>query len=131
MGRKLRALGITPTTQRVTIAALLLKKHQHLTADEVLAQVNTARKRVSKATVYNTLGLFARKGLIRALSVGSESTFYDTNTRPHGHFYDPQTKQISDLSDDQLSLRLSGELPPGSEVERVDLIVHLRKARRN
>ena len=44
--------------------------------------------RMSKATVYNTLNLFAARGLIRQLSVDSERTWFDSNTAAHYHFHD-------------------------------------------
>jgi len=67
--RRLTECGIRPTAQRVRIAALLLSAPQHLSAEQILAQLRTAGARVSKATVYNTLNLFAAHGLIRQLSV--------------------------------------------------------------
>ena len=49
---------IHPTQQRVDIAQILFDCPLHLSVDPVLAPVNEARPSVSKATVYNTLGLF-------------------------------------------------------------------------
>ena len=61
--------GIRPTAQRVRIASLLLSEPQHLSAEQILASLRASGARVSKATVYNTLNLFASHGLIRQLSV--------------------------------------------------------------
>ena len=130
MCRKLRSLGITPTAQRITIASLLLAKPQHLTADQVLALANAGGRLVSKATVYNTLGLFARRGLVRELAVACERTFYDTNTAPHGHYYDPETRQLSDFADDELQRRLPQKLPPDKQIDRIDVIVYLRNPKK-
>ncbi|WP_455219815.1 Fur family transcriptional regulator, partial [Kaarinaea lacus] len=63
--------GITPTQQRILIAQEMLCKHQHLSADQVLQRVNANSNTVSKATVYNTLGLFTDKGLIKEVIVDS------------------------------------------------------------
>ncbi|MGH8132735.1 MAG: Fur family transcriptional regulator, partial [Steroidobacteraceae bacterium] len=63
--RRLSGCGIRPTTQRVRIATLLLSAPQHLSAEQILANLRSAGARVSKATVYNTLNLFASRGLIR------------------------------------------------------------------
>ena len=57
--RRLAECGIRPTAQRVRIATLLLSAPQHLSAEQILAQLRAAGARVSKATVYNTLNLFA------------------------------------------------------------------------
>ena len=126
IGRKLRSLGIQPTAQRLTIASIVLARPQHLTADQVLAMTNSNGRLASKATIYNTLGLFARTGLLRELVVGSGRTFYDSNTQPHGHFYDPESRQISDLPEEELQFQLPHNLPAGRDVDRVEVVIHLR-----
>ena len=67
IGEQLREAGITPTQQRVQIAEILFAQPQHMSADQILAVVNSKGPIASKATIYNTLGLFARKGLVLSL----------------------------------------------------------------
>ena len=55
---------ISPTRQRVEIAEFLFQRPQHLSAEKILDGVIDAGNRVSRATVYNTMGLFADKGEI-------------------------------------------------------------------
>src|SRR5207237_7950275 len=86
--RKLSTLGIRPTAQRVQIAELLLSAPQHLSAEQILASLRASGARVSKATVYNTLNLFAAHGLIRQLSVDGSRAWFDSNVEPHYHFHD-------------------------------------------
>src|ERR1700741_4307860 len=86
--RKLATLGIRPTAQRVQIAELLLSAPQHLSAEQILASLRLSGARVSKATVYNTLNLFAAHGLIRQLSVDGARAWFDSNVVPHYHFHD-------------------------------------------
>lgn len=121
----LKARGITPTQQRVEIASILLAQPQHLSADELLALVN-GHARVSKATIYNTLGLFARKGLVREVIVDPSKVFYDSNTTPHHHFYNVSTGELTDVCGVQVDLPEMPELPEGTEVDGVDVIVRLR-----
>ena len=45
--RRLTECGIRPTAQRVRIAALLLSAPQHLSAEQILAEVRAAGERVS------------------------------------------------------------------------------------
>ena len=73
--RRLRDYDILPTQQRLQIAQLLLVRDQHLSADQVLELVNATGSRVSKATVYNTLGLFAHKGILREVNVDPSRVF--------------------------------------------------------
>ena len=76
----LKRRDILPTRQRLMIARVLFNRIQHLCADQVMHFVNDGSDHVSKATVYNTLGLFARKGLIREVIVAPTRVFYDPNT---------------------------------------------------
>lgn len=126
MVRLLRSHGITPTRQRLTIAQALLAHPQHLSAEQVLELTNRTGREVSKATVYNTLGLFVRKGLIRELNVDSNRVYYDSKTHRHHHFYNPLTGELTDIGDGQLQIEPPAELPPGMEIDRIDVVVHLR-----
>ncbi|HAJ91139.1 MAG TPA: transcriptional repressor, partial [Gammaproteobacteria bacterium] len=87
----LRNHGILPTQQRLMIARVLFDHVRHYSADQVMTSVNDGRDRVSKATVYNTLGLFARNGLVREIIVDPTRVFYDPNTTNHHHFYNVDT----------------------------------------
>ncbi len=89
--RRLAGFGIRPTAQRVRIAALLLAAPQHLSAEQILAALRASGARVSKATVYNTLNLFAGRGVIRQLTVDGARTWFRLECRAalpfpgHGH----------------------------------------------
>src|SRR3569832_2440539 len=100
----LRQYGISPTQQRVEIACILFARPQHLSAEQVLHLVNDEKPIVSKATVYNTLGLFARKGLIREVIVDPTKVFYDPTTVPHHHFYNVDTGTLMDIPADAVAL---------------------------
>ena len=92
---QLRKVGITPTQQRVQIAEILFARPQHMSADQVLALVNRDGPTASKATIYNTLGLFARKGLVREVIVDPSKVFYDSNTTVHHHFFNVDTGELT------------------------------------
>ena len=57
------ALNIKPTNQRIDIAKFILIKDQHLSAEDIFSSLNDSKHGISRATVYNTLNLFADKGL--------------------------------------------------------------------
>ncbi len=122
----LRERGILPTRQRLRIARVLFAKPQHLSAEQVLALVNREAPPVSKATVYNTLGLFARKGLIREVIVDPSKVFYDPNTRPHHHFYNVDTGTLTDVDPEAVSLGRLPSPPEGTVTEGVDVIIRIR-----
>jgi len=124
----LKTRGVSPTQQRLEVAELLFSHPQHVSADQVLSRINAAGGNVSKATVYNTLGLFADKGLIRTVIVDSTRVFYDSNTGPHHHFFDTDTGQLTDIDVDDVEVLRLPRVPEGREVEGVDIIVRIRPA---
>lgn len=126
IGAALRAHNILPTPQRLQIAQILLARHQHLSADQVLALVNRDQNVVSKATVYNTLGLFASKGLVREVIVTPTKVFYDPNTRPHHHFYNVDTGTLVDIDAEHVEIGQLPSVPDGTVVDGVEVIVRLR-----
>ena len=124
----LRRHDIHPTSQRVIIARTLFTHCTHLSAEDVFRLVNSENRRVSKATVYNTLGLFADKGVVRAVIADPDRIFYDPNTDPHHHFFDVATGELTDISADQIHVTGLPPLPVGAKLEGVDVIVRLRPA---
>jgi len=126
VARLLRDHGILPTQQRLMIARVLFEHRHHYSADRVMSSVNEGRDRVSKATVYNTLGLFARSGLVREVIVDPTRVFYDPNTSNHHHFYNIDTGELIDIDSDSLQIDDLPELPEGTVAAGVDVIIRLR-----
>lgn len=124
----LKDAGITPTQQRIEIAQILFAQPQHLSAEQVLSQVNRDQALVSKATVYNTLGLFASKGLIREVIIDPSKVFYDSNTRPHHHFYNVDTGMLRDFDSETVQIEHLPSLPEGTVADGIDIIIRLRNA---
>ncbi len=122
----LRDHGILPTQQRLMIARVLFSCRQHYSADQVMNLVNDGRDRVSKATVYNTLGLFARNGLVREVIVDPTRVFYDPNTSQHHHFYNIDTGELLDIDHSELRISDLPELPQGTVAAGVDVIIRVR-----
>ena len=124
----LKENDVLPTQQRLMIARVLFERHQHLSADQVMNKVNTGKDNVSKATVYNTLGLFARKGLVREVIVDPTRVFYDPNTSDHHHFYNVDTGELQDIDVSDLQISQLPELPPETVANGVDVIIRVRNA---
>jgi Fur family iron response transcriptional regulator len=122
----LQRQAIKPTAQRVEIALLLLQAHQHLSAEQVLDRLRRRGKAVSKATVYNTLRLFAARGIVQQVIVDPERVFYDSNTSAHFHFYNVDQGALIDLDADALHIPDLPALPCGTVQEAVDVIVRIR-----
>ncbi|KAA3633361.1 MAG: transcriptional repressor [Proteobacteria bacterium] len=122
----LRERGVSPTAQRIAIALELLPKPTHLSAEEITRRVALRDDNVSRATVYNTLRCFVENGLIRQVNVGAERVFYDSNTGPHHHFYDPENGELTDIDSTDVSILTLPKLPEGREAESVDLVIRLK-----
>jgi len=122
----LRRHGIMPTHQRTEIAFILFTRREHLSADQILALVNSRVAEASKATVYNTLKLFVEKKLIRELVVDPAKIVYDPNTEPHHHLYDVTTGRLTDIPADNVRVVGLPPLPQGTVADGVDIIVRTR-----
>jgi Fe2+ or Zn2+ uptake regulation protein len=124
----LRARGMRVTSQRLVIARLLRGADRHLTAEEVLRGCDEQLPGVSLPTVYATLDLLARLGLVRRVTVGGP-VLYDPRTDEHAHLRCRSCGRVEDL---ELALdaasalraaRAAGFAPEGAEV-----VVHGRCA---
>jgi hypothetical protein len=85
---RLTAYGIQPTPQRIAVAEYVLNTANHPTADEVWMNVRDRCPTLSRATVYDTLNLFAEKGLLRTQSLKEGVAVFDPHVAPHHHFID-------------------------------------------
>ena len=95
--RKFSTCGIQSTPQRIEIAEIIFKKKQHLSAEQLLERLRAKNSAVSKATVYNTLGLFVERGLLKQFAIKEGSTVFDPNTTPHHHFVEIESGAIVDI----------------------------------
>jgi len=125
---KLKSAGVTPTTQRIEIAQILFARPQHLSAEQILKTVNESSSTASKATIYNTLGLFAKKGLVKEVIVDPSKVFYDSNVSKHFHFFNTDTGMLTDIPVDTLLIDNIPELPQGTELSDLDVIVRIKNS---
>ena len=123
------ALNIKPTNQRIDIAKFILIKDQHLSAEDIFSSLNDNKCGISRATVYNTLNLFADKGLIRRVIIGSSKIYYDSKTTPHSHYYNVDTGEISDFEFNDAQISPLPALPEHTVQEGVDIVVRVKNSK--
>ncbi len=124
---RLRAAGLRPTRQRLALAKLLFARgHRHVSAEQLFNEAKAQRVDVSLATVYNALHDFTSKDLLREISIDSSSSYFDTNTGNHHHFYFEQSGRLEDIADDQVQIAALPAPPGGAEVSRVDVIIRVK-----
>ncbi len=120
--------GVNPTIQRIIVMQTILEHCAHLSAEELyqIIEQSPGRQGVALATVYNTLSLFAEKGLVREVIADPSRVFYDPNTSPHHHVYNVTTGELIDVDADRIKVSGLPSLPPGTNLEGVDVIVRVR-----
>ena len=126
--QRLRAAGLRPTRQRLSLAKLLFDGgDRHLTAEQLHDMAAGARIAVSLATVYNTLHQFTEVGLLREVVIEAGRSYFDTNVSDHHHFFFEEDGQLQDIPGDQISLPQVPSAPAGTKVARIDVIVRVAK----
>ncbi|NPA05987.1 MAG: transcriptional repressor [Chloroflexi bacterium] len=80
----LQAAGLRLTAQRRAICHYLANTDSHPTAQQIYEDLKPQFPSLSLATVYNTLDVLVRLGLVYALGgAGDRAVHYETNTDPH------------------------------------------------
>jgi len=123
---KLRNSGLRPTKQRLKICEVLFntEKTFHFTVNDLSKIISEKlNQKISLATVYNTVHAFKKKGYLKEISMNSEKTYFDTNTSHHHHFFDSSTKELTDLSDDQVEKIKINRALPGKKISSVEILV--------
>jgi Fur family iron response transcriptional regulator len=127
---RLDAAGLRSRRTRRALAALLFNGHdRHVTAEQLHGEALAAEIKVSLATVYNTLNALTDSGLLRVIVVEPGSSFFDTNTKEHYHFYFEETRRLIHIPGNMALLACLPVPPAGPSVCRVDLIIRIRTVR--
>jgi Fur family ferric uptake transcriptional regulator len=80
--RYLREHSLPVTTQREQVAQVVLQSLEHLSVEEIEQQLRDRNLRIGKATVYRTLDILAKSGLITERDFGEGFRRYE---RVPGH----------------------------------------------
>jgi Fur family transcriptional regulator, iron response regulator len=125
---RLRKAGLRPTRQRLALAQLLFGRgDRHVTAEGLHEEAVSAGVPVSLATVYNTMHQFTAAGLLREVTVDGTRTYFDTNTGDHHHFYCEDDGTLMDIDGSVIEVGGVPAPPQGARVDRVDVIVRLKR----
>ncbi|MGC2776413.1 MAG: Fur family transcriptional regulator Irr [Bradyrhizobium sp.] len=125
----LRQAGLRPTQQRQQLSRILFGNgDRHITADVLYAAAVATGMKISQATIYNTLNQFVQIGLLRQIGVDGSRSFFDTNTTVHPHFFYEDEGVLIDVPEHVAFDQLPEPLP-GYGMERIDVVIHLRRKR--
>ena len=128
--QRLRVSGLRPTKQRLTICKVLFdrKETYHFTIEKLKKIIEKgSKKKISLATLYNTVNAFKEKGYLKEISLKGNKTFFDTNTKHHHHFYDEDMSQLVDIEDKNISVNYVPKLPSGKKIKSVEVLVKIEK----
>ena len=129
--KKLRSSGLRPTKQRLEICKLLFdrKRTFHFTISD-LSRILKKRtnKKISQATIYNTIHSFKIKGYLKEILIDREKTYFDTNTSNHHHFLDVNTKELIDLkAEDVDNIKIKKNLQ-GKKIKSIEVLVKIENS---
>lgn len=89
MHKHLRGHGCRMTTPRKAIIALLADSDTHLSAEDIYHQIYSQNPRIGFTTIYRTLELLVRMGIVSKLDAGDGRARFEmrdnTDKKPHHH----------------------------------------------
>ena len=123
---KLSTNGIRPTKQRMILSKLLFEKgKRHISAEDLFDEVKNEDRKISLATIYNTLKQFTSLGLIREIVVDQNKSIYCTNKESHYHLYIEDENKVIDIPTKNIDLNIPS-IPACLKLHDVDVIVRIR-----
>ena len=122
----LKKNNIRPTKQRMILAKILFEKgRRHVSAENLYDEVRKDDRKISLATIYNTLKQFTQIGLIREIVVDQNKSLYCTNKEPHYHLYIEDEGKIVDIPTKNIDLNIPS-IPACLNLHNIDVIVRIR-----
>ena len=125
---KLRSSGLRPTKQRLEICKLLFdrKKTFHFTIGDLSKILKKeTNKKISLATIYNTVHSFKKKGYLKEISINRDKSYFDTNTSDHHHFLDINTNELIDLKKEDVDkIKIKKNLQ-GKKIKSIEILVKI------
>ena len=125
---KLRLSGLRPTKQRLEICKLLFNRKDtfHFSVKDLSKTIEKkTNKKISLATIYNTVHSLKEKGYLKEISINSDKSYFDTNTTDHHHFLDVNTNQLIDLKKQDVKKVNIKKKIPGKKIKSIEVLVKI------
>ena len=123
---KLRKSDLRPTRQRLKICEVLFstEKTFHFTINDLTKIIEEKlSEKISLATVYNTVHAFKKKGYLKEISINSDKSYFDTNITEHHHFFDEDTNELIDCSNDDIDSVNVKQNITGKKIKSVEVLI--------
>ena len=123
---KLEKNGIRATKQRRVLAKLIFNKgKRHISAENLFDEVKQYNRKMSMATIYNTIKQFTSLGLIREIVVDQNKSLYCNNNQSHYHLYIEDEGKVIDIPTKNIDLDIPS-IPACLKLHDIDVIVRIR-----
>ena len=101
---KCLAKGVKLTEQRKIIAKVMSSSKDHPNVDELYKRVSNIDPKISIATVYRTIKLFAEEGIVtkHGFKGGEKARYEELSESHHDHLIDIKTGEIIEFVDDEI-----------------------------
>jgi len=99
--------GLKLTNERVALIEEIFATHYHFEADELLAKMKQKGLKISRATVYRTLELLVKSGMVRRVHLGEDHYHYEhvTADSHHDHLICTTCGTVIEFNDEALEKR--------------------------
>lgn len=103
----LQEQGLKLTSERVALVREIFSTHYHFEADELLFKMKEKNVKISRATVYRTLELLVKSGMVRRVHLGEDHYHYEhvTGNSHHDHLICTTCGGVIEFHDDLLERR--------------------------
>ena len=101
----LRKNGYKVTPQRLAVYEAINHNPTHPNAEAIYKILQPNYPSMSLATVYKTMEIFAKIGVVQVLQCAEDAHRYDYNTTPHAHIRCEKCNCVIDIDMDQEELR--------------------------
>ena len=111
------------TTKQKMIFDIINNSKEHLTAEQIFFEAKEKMdKKISMATVYNSLNYLCNENYIRKLKIRDYADCYDGINYPHEHLICDKCGEVTDFNFEELNSLISEKL--GKIILSSELSVH-------
>ena len=103
----LQQQGLKLTSERTALLREIFSTHYHFEADELLFKMKEKSVKISRATVYRTLELLVKSGLVRRVHLGEDHYHYEhvSGDSHHDHLVCTICGAVIEFHDEELERR--------------------------
>jgi Fur family transcriptional regulator, ferric uptake regulator len=106
-GDFLQTQGLKLTSERTALVREIFSTHYHFEADELLFKMKDKAVKISRATVYRTLELLVKSGMVRRVHLGEDHYHYEhvRGDSHHDHLICTMCGGVIEFHDEELERR--------------------------